>query len=176
MSISIEVAFDPTSIAAVRELWQIVEARSPATTLSDTITQPHVSLALLPDHLAPPPAEIFAEAAARTAPMTAHVAGIDLFPGGEGVVFLAVRTNDALAELHHSVHAALEAEELRSNPLYVGMGWVPHCTLGLGVSPPLARELTQTLRSPASLRMTRLRCVHYGEQEFLWELPLSGRP
>lgn len=176
MSISIEVAFDPISTATVRTLWEAVEARSPETTLSDTITEPHVSLALLPDHLAAPPAEVFAEAAARAEPMTADVTGIEDFTGGEGVIFLAVLTNDTLAELHHSVHASLEAEELRSNPLYVGMAWVPHCTLGLGVSPPLARELARSLQPPASLRMTRLRCVHYGEQALLWELPLTGQP
>ena len=176
MSISIEVAFDPASTAAVRELWRAVEARCPESGLSDTVTDPHVSLALLPDHVEAPTADAFAESAARTEPMTVDVTGLSTFPGGEGVLFLRVRTCDALAELHASVHTVLEAEALRSNPVYVGMAWVPHCTLGLGLAPPLARELAGSLEPPSRLRLTRLRAVHYGEQALLWELPLAGRP
>lgn len=58
-------------------------------------------------------------------------ASLGIFPGDEGVLFLAPVVTARMIAVNDAVHTALQQGELPTWPHYWPGRWIPHCTLAL---------------------------------------------
>lgn len=135
MGLAVELRFDAGAERAVRGVWEAVRAATGSGLLFDLETRPHVSLAADPEGVRGPLDGALARF--RAAPIPFALASAGMFPGDEGVVFLAPVVDEPLLRMHRAWHSLAPGGLAH----YAPGAWVPHCTVGLrlpDVAPALA--------------------------------------
>ena len=133
MAFAVELHFDAEADARVRGLWRRLAELGLPSLEGHGEVRPHLSLALFED-LEPAKFSPLLDAFAReTAPVELWLSAAAIFPGDEGVVYLAPSVGTELAACHADFHARIEAAGLESHAYYRPGRWVPHCTVGQGV-------------------------------------------
>ncbi|MBR7834765.1 2'-5' RNA ligase family protein [Actinospica durhamensis] len=163
MTVSVEMFFDPAGDAAVRGLWDRLEAaglRSLATTTHHE-HHPHVTLTVAE--------RITVNDAARR--VLAGLLGTELdlpvlgaFPGERSVLFLGATRTPALAAAQRDLYTALGDAIAGAWELYLPEHWVPHCTLAMALDTgELQRAFGALHPHPArTLRVARINLVDVG--------------
>ncbi len=132
MAHALELFFDPTTEAAIKNLWaQLEAARLPSlATRTHRRHRPHVTL-VVADRIETSQLED-----ARDRLAAAHL-DITLYSPAvfqhSGVLYLSVVPTMALLRLHQEVHAALRDSLVAPWGTYSVDAWVPHCTLAQGL-------------------------------------------
>jgi hypothetical protein len=176
MALVIELSLDGCAAKAVRRVWDRVHEVTGSSALKSTGAWPHVTLA------------IYDEATAGEIPLRAAIEGFDLpptrflldgagvFPGAEGVAFLAPVADEALLRAQRRWHAAVPG----SDPLYLPGAWVPHCTVGIGLDEQQLQAAVATARGLLPVRgrfekIALVRCERRapGPVQRLLERPLA---
>ncbi len=160
MTVSVEMFFDPAGDAAVRALWDRLEAAGlhSQATATHRDHHPHVTLTVAE--------RITVNDAARR--VLAGLVGTALelpvlgaFPGPASVLFLGVAKSPALAAAHQALYTALGEDLAQPWELYLPEHWVPHCTLAMSLDTgELQRALGALHPHPArTLRVARINLV-----------------
>ncbi|OAB57686.1 hypothetical protein AY600_07100 [Phormidium willei BDU 130791] len=143
---AIELYFDEVASQKVRQLWSQVGAI--ASSMAKRVhSQPHLSLAVLPNadlQLLP---SVLAEVAAHHSSFEIQFSSLGLFSTGGGVVFLAPVVTTQLLELHQTVHRQLHKIGSDAVAYYRPEAWVPHCTLARELSPPEVLRAVEVVRN-----------------------------
>jgi 2'-5' RNA ligase len=128
MTQALELFFDPTTEAALKDLWgRLEKAGVPSlATRTHRRHRPHVSLSVA-EHIKPHRLQGARERLATTH-LDVTLYSPAVFPR-RGVLYLGVVPTLSLLRLHEDVHAALHDSMVAPRDLYSVGAWVPHCTL-----------------------------------------------
>jgi 2'-5' RNA ligase len=152
MSFAVELYFDPSAEAAVRELWKSVADAGVSTALLDGIQRPHITLGVC-DELVASFKNDLARYARGLKQIEVTLSHVGCFTGAEGVVFLAPTVTRQLLELHAHFHRFFDEHASKKWPYYLPGAWVPHCTLAFRLTPAQIVQAVQ-IASHAKLPLT----------------------
>ncbi|MCB0335556.1 MAG: 2'-5' RNA ligase family protein [Bdellovibrionales bacterium] len=129
MPFSVELYFDQTSEA---QLNAVAEAVGPKFHLEGSL--PHISLAVFEtvDHTKFK--ERLSDFAKNLEPFEIHIASVGTFPGDEGVVFFAPVVDLKLLTTHSTFHQEFNDLLSQKWAYYEPGRWVPHISIGYGLS------------------------------------------
>jgi 2'-5' RNA ligase len=146
MPYAIELYFDPDAERAIREFRQSLIGLGIPATLDQPGGRPHISLALVAELNADQMSAALRDFSQTVDSFPITLAGINSFPGNEGVIFLAPAVTQPLLTTHARFHQLLAGEHLTSNGYYVPAQWTPHCTVAYGVAPNLIPPIVERAR------------------------------
>jgi 2'-5' RNA ligase len=134
MAQALELLFDPSTEAAIKDLWARLETAGVPSLASRTHRRhrPHISLSVAEQIKTDQLQGACERLAATHLDVTLYSPAV--FPR-RGVLYLTVVPTPALLRLHDQVHAALRHSMVSPRELYAVGAWIPHCTL--------AQELTR---------------------------------
>ena len=145
MVVAIEVYFDPASEQLLCALQDALAANGVPAIPAHTDARPHVSLAVLSDASPDPFIPVAQTFAQEVHPFTLTLSHVGVFPGTEGVVFLAPTLTERLATLHRAFHQRLEQVNRPAHPYYRPDQWVPHCTIASNLIPSQIASAVQVI-------------------------------
>jgi len=131
---AVEMYLDSAAEDRVRAVWHSLQAAGLDSTMIDVGARPHLSLVVLDQAETESLCTLVQEFAASAVGLSSEFAGVGTFPGEEGVVFLAPVVRRELLILHRDFHRRLEPLGMKSHEYYRPERWVPHCTVGMGLS------------------------------------------
>jgi 2'-5' RNA ligase len=128
MAYALELLFDSTTEAAIKDLWARLETAGVPTLASRTYRRhrPHVSLSVAKRIETQQLDGVRERLAATHLDITLYSPAV--FPR-PGVLYLSVVPTLALLRLHEEIHAALRDGIVAPRDGYAVGAWVPHCTL-----------------------------------------------
>ncbi len=179
MAFGIELFFDLPTEKFLRKLGRRLEDKGVPSLFSISGGEPHVALAVFEKGNLPAIKESIKKLAARFSPFELRLSSAGSFPGREGVLFLAPVVTFSLLEIHRRVHEFLGKSAAGSRDYYKPSWWVPHCTLGLKLSPAqLAKGFSHVKKTKFGKvgRYTRLGLVEVIEGRSLRIRPLFTIP
>jgi 2'-5' RNA ligase len=134
MAQALELLFDPSTEAAIKDLWARLETAGVPSLASRTHRRhrPHISLSVAEQIKTDQLQGACERLAATHLDLTLYSPAV--FPR-RGVLYLTVVPTLALLRLHDQVHAVLRHSMVSPRELYAVGAWIPHCTL--------AQELTR---------------------------------
>jgi hypothetical protein len=127
MTYSLEINFDATTEATIRECWEALATAGISRSMLDADATPHVTLSMTDEadlERFIPWLEGFA---AEVGPFALFFQAIGCFPS-TGVLFFAPTVTQALLTLHRDFHAGQPPGWQPKNSYYLPERWVPHCT------------------------------------------------
>jgi 2'-5' RNA ligase len=131
MSYPVVTYFDPATEARLTALRASLPPPASDEAREALQVRPHVSLAGWEELDVDPFTAALQTFAARTAPLDVHLGAVGIFPGDQGVVFIAPRVTTGLLKLHAEFHAHLGAFGSGPNPYCTLDTWIPHSTVAM---------------------------------------------
>jgi 2'-5' RNA ligase len=161
MPYAVEMYFDDTSTARIREMWNRL-AGIGLSSMVDCGARPHVSLAVCEQLDLHGASAILDAFSAGVPAFDISLASFGMFPGAEYVVFLAPKVTAQMLEWQARFHEVIPTAAGSMWAHYTPPQWMPHCTLATRV--PLERVGTamESLRDfelPIPCRVTSLGIV-----------------
>ena len=130
---AVELYFDAGAERSLRELIDRLPVRG-IRSRRPGAARPHVSLAVFDRVDTERLSEALGEFARECLPVRLHLGSIGVFPGDEGVVFLAPVVTGELLRLHAAVHRMAPVVAGTRREYYLPGRWVPHCTIAEGLA------------------------------------------
>ncbi len=127
--------FDPDTELRLKLLWQRLADEGISSAMVSSDLRPHLSLAGVEGVDCAELRHELAAFAQQTPPLHISLAAVGIFPGEEGVVYIAPVVTSGLLALHQRFHARLEELGYRTIPHYRPGVWVPHCTVAIQLPP-----------------------------------------
>ena len=150
MPFAVELRFDAQAEERICDAWKAIHEAGIGPSLLDAGYRPHVSLGVC-NHLEPNAfAEVLSTFAASVAPFSLLLSSVGIFPGAQGVIFLGVTVTEHLLDVHAAFHKIFKKHAQEQSEYYAVEKWVPHCTLGFGLSERQIAEAVLTCRSVPS--------------------------
>jgi 2'-5' RNA ligase len=176
MPFAIELLFDSRTDKAVRKLGRLLENKKIPTILSAPGASPHLTLAVFDKLKQKRMIPLLDKLARRFNPIPFALASLGNFPGKERALFLAPVVTPDLLKLHQSLHLSMKGLIQGELAYYFPGRWVPHCTLGMGLT---LGELNQGFDYLQKLpyaqkgRYTRLALAEYHPVKEIYSVPLA---
>lgn len=126
--------FDAATDRAIRSLWQAIADAGLPSKMLNLDYLPHLSLMLCEDMAMDGVRRVLPGFLACHAPIELTFPALGVFPGEEGVIYLAPTVSRELLDFHARLWELLEPFATRPNPLYRPGVWVPHVTIDLAVN------------------------------------------
>jgi hypothetical protein len=146
---AVELYFDPVRTEKIKSLWDAIRLQCGG---REGGVNPHITLALIENEKPERLRALTAEFARRSHGQSITLSAIGIFPTAEGAIYLAPVVTSELLELHRAFHVELGANGLTSHRYYRPGNWIPHCTVGIGLSSQaLACAVDLCVRSEAFL-------------------------
>jgi 2'-5' RNA ligase len=155
MSFAVEMYFDESTEAAVRNLWKAVADAGLSTAVLDGVQRPHVTLGVC-DELSANFKNALALFARELKPIDLVLSHVGCFTATEGVVFLAPTVTRPLLDLHTHFHRFFDEHAAKKWAYYLPGAWVPHCTVAFRLTPeqiPKTLQIAATLALPVSCQV-----------------------
>ena len=134
MPFVVELYFDPSTEASIRDVWKAIDDAGISDSMPKGGYRPHVSLGVC-DHLETDSlAQELSTFAASITPFRLSFPNIGIFSTSEGVVYLGVTVTEQLLNLHTAFHKVFKKHAEEQREYYTVGRWVPHCTLAFGLS------------------------------------------
>lgn len=132
MNIAVELFFDSQSETAIRQMWIKLSTANISNFMKDMNSTPHISLAVY-DCIDVTRLKIrLSEFAINHIPLSLKFSAIGMFPGDEGVLFLAPAVTEDLLAMHRNYHQVTADWSDLVWPHYRPDGsWFPHCTIAM---------------------------------------------
>ncbi len=176
MPFAIELLFDAKTDRAVRRLGHLLEHKKIPTILSARGASPHVTLAVFDQFNQGRLLPRMARLARRFNPIPFDLASLGNFPGKERALFLAPVVTPNLLKLHNLLHISLKGLMKGALSYYIPGRWVPHCTLGMGLTPKeLNRAFDFLQKVPYAQKglYNRLALAEYHPVKEIYSVPLA---
>jgi 2'-5' RNA ligase len=173
MPYAVSLCLDDAAARRVEAMWRILAERGLSDHMRRLSYRPHVTLGLWDELDVAAATPRLAAFAASFGPIDCDFAALASFPGPAGVLWAVPVTTEALLAAHSGLHEALG---VAPEPHYQAGRWVPHCTLGMQLSPQEAGAALEALSAewePFRARLDRLDLVHFNPVEILWEQRLA---
>ncbi|MHB1318440.1 MAG: 2'-5' RNA ligase family protein [Anaerolineae bacterium] len=144
--------------------------------------RPHLTLAILPglgraaSGTQVLPDSLRAWCAARP-PLALGIAAVGTFPTVEGVVYLAPVVTAALLDMNRDLQAMLDSLGLTGYEAYRSDHWVPHVTIGIGLSPEAVAGAVRLAREADVFHtaiLTQVALVEFPPMRVVCNYPLGG--
>lgn len=174
MAIAVEMFFDHESDWAVRDLWQSLAGVN--SSMDEMNYTPHISLAVY-DDIDLAALEGILASLSRCLPLSLKLSATGLFPGQEGVLFLAPAPTEQLLDLHREYHSLAGNWAKSLWPHYRSGLWYPHCTLAVGLKDgevSLALNLVRQDFAGLEIKVQSLAAVLYPAAKVLFKFPVSS--
>lgn len=137
--------FDVETDAAIRGLWDEIAAAGLPSNMLQLNYPPHLSLLLCEDIDMIGVRRVLPEFLATQPPLPLTFPALGVFPGEEGVIYLAPTVSQAMLDFHTRLWALLEPFAIQASPLYRPGVWVPHVTLDLDINLAEAAAVIEVL-------------------------------
>ena len=178
MSQAVELVLDEAAADDVRRCWHALAKAGLAPYMSESGSQPHITLCIF-DSLERDPTEVLLQSrAATTPPISIELVSFGIFPGEDPVLFLEPVVTKELLQLQQELHTALTAFSEGPWRHYIPGNWVPHCTVALEFPPALLGNVIETCIStalPIDGHADALALVDFPPLNYLRKFPLRGR-
>jgi len=171
MPFAVEMFFDERADKLVRDVWADLANAGVNSFMIDGNYRPHVSLGVLGQYSTPWfENELCSFAAShRSFPIKFDCLGI--FPRPEGVVYFGAVVTEQLLSVHREFHNRFAALMAKVGSYYLPGNWVPHCTLGCGLSLdaiPTAVGVCSRAMLPIAAQVAEISLVEFpGHREVL---------
>jgi len=162
MPYALQLYFDPSTDATVRQLWRRFEGAGIAGHLVETANRPHLTLVIYDDLDVVTAERELLLFVPTLAPFPVTFAHVGVFTQPSPVVFLAPVVTIDLLDLHQVTHERFAGFGTGPHPFYLPRRWTPHCTIALHVDRqtlPLSMEVTQEISLPMTGTVTELGIV-----------------
>ena len=134
MPFVVELYFDPSTEASIRDAWKAIDEAGISASMLDGGYRPHVSLGVC-NHLETDLlAQELSTFATNVTPFRLSFPNIGIFSTSEGVVFLGVTVTEELLSVHAAFHKIFKKYAEDQREYYTVGQWMPHCTLAFGLS------------------------------------------
>lgn len=169
MTCGAALILDAAAEAGIRAVWQAAAQAGISSYMLEQAMPPHVTLIGGETLDMAGLREALRRLAAVTLPLAVDFHSLGVFPGAEGVVFLAPNPTRALLDLQAGVWQALSPFMTGVPDIYRPGLWTPHVTLGLGLASGQVSAMINLLSRRPSLsfnpvpRAARLTGVVFGE-------------
>jgi 2'-5' RNA ligase len=176
MPFAIELLFDPKTDKSVRRIGERLEKIRIPTILSGEGASPHVTLAVFDKYSRNRIPPLLNHLARRFSPIPFSFSSLGSFPGAERALFLSPVMTPELLKLHSQLHGSIKHLTKGALSYYKPGSWVPHCTLGLGLSKAdLTKAFNFLQKTPYSLRglYNRLALAEYHPVKEIYSVPLA---
>lgn len=139
--------FDRESEAAMREVWRVVARAGGSNTMLGLDYPPHLTLLMAERLDFERTRGGFMHLAAATRPLEIALSGLGIFPGQSGVLYLAPVVTRELLDLHACYYSLVSQYADPPTEYYRTETWVPHITVGYGLTPEAIGAAVQALMS-----------------------------
>ena len=178
MPFAVVLFFDPRANAAVREIGKKMEDHDIPFALNRVGADPHISLAGFKERKGRQLRDLLKKIAGKETFLPFRFSKAGVFRKA-GVLFLNPGRADGLLKIHADLHRRLRGLVRGTNPHYSPKNWVPHCTLGMGLSPNQLRKalkIVGTRRRPIRGVCRRIALVKYYPVKNLFSFKLQVSP
>lgn len=151
MTCGAALQFDAQTDAAIRSAWQAIAAAGLPSRMPELNYPPHLSLLLCEDLDLAAVRRALPAWIASQPPLRVDFPALGIFPGEEGVIYLAPTVSHALLDFHAGLWALLEPLTRNPSPLYRPGIWVPHVTLDLELTRAQTGAVVEALNSAGCL-------------------------
>jgi 2'-5' RNA ligase len=175
MSYPVVIYFDPATEARLTALRASLPPLASDEAREALQVRPHVTLAGWEELDVDPFVAGLQTFAARTGPVSVHLGAVGIFPGDEGVVFIAPRVTAGLLQLHAGFHARLGAFGSGPNAYCTLDTWIPHSTVAMYLTDAELRAVVQACRSSdvfGPARLVEIALLEYPPVRQLCAFPL----
>ena len=163
MPIAVELLFDETLEAAVRDIWVALDEAGVSTALR-LPSAPHVSLVGGETSDLSDLATLTQEWSSRAKSIKISLSHLGRFPATE-VAFLGVTPSSLLLDMHEDFHSMVMTPPAHESWDYYQPGvWVPHCTVAQPLPDPEFAEVLKIVtgdRLPIAGNLERVQVVHW---------------
>ncbi len=176
MPFAIELLFDSKTDQSVRKIGKLLEKNKIPTILSGEGASPHVTLAVFDKYSRNKIPPLLNHLARQFNPIPFSFSSLGTFPGAERPLFLSPVMTSDLLKLHAHLHRSIKHLMRGALSHYLPGNWVPHCTLGLGLSKEdLMRAFTFVQKTPYDFRglYKRLALAEYHPVKEIYSVPLA---
>lgn len=141
-SFGFALLLDPFTEETVRSIWTDLEREGITSSLPAIVCAlPHLTLCICEDV---DPAGVALELqhfAAEVQPFQISFSALGAFPAAGGTaVFLQPTITEGLLLTHRQFHQRLQSTLIGISPYYQAGQWTPHCSLGIGLPEPVAKQ------------------------------------
>ena len=134
MPFVVELYFNPSTEACIRDVWEAIDDAGISDSMPKGGYRPHVSLGVC-DYLETNSlAQELTTFAASVAPFRLSFPNIGIFSTSGGVVYLGATVTEQLLNVHTKFHKIFKKYAKEQREYYTVGRWVPHCTLAFGLS------------------------------------------
>ena len=134
MPFVVELYFDPSTEARIRDAWKAIDEAGISDSMLKGGYRPHISLGVC-DHLETDSlVQELTTFGVSVAPFRLSFPNIGIFSTSEGVVYLGAAVTTQLLNLHTTFHEIFKKYAKEQREYYTVGQWVPHCTLAFGLS------------------------------------------
>ena len=147
MPFAVELFFDTQAEKQICDAWKAIQKAGISSPLLDAGYRPHVSLGVCNCIESSAFEAELSTFAASVAPFSLLLSSVGIFPGAQGVIFLGVTVTEHLLDVHAAFHKIFKKHAQEQSEYYAVEKWVPHCTLGFGLSERQIAEAVLTCRS-----------------------------
>lgn len=157
MTCGAALLFDSQTDAAIRAAWKTIAgngataAAPPPSRMLALDYPPHLSLLICEKLDLPGTRAALLDWLAAQPPLVVDFPALGIFPGDEGVIYLAPTVSRALLDFHAGLWALLAPYIQGPAPLYRPGVWVPHVTLDLELTPTQAAAAIEALNRAGCL-------------------------
>lgn len=150
MDTAVELFFDASGDQAVRKIWRKLSAAGINSFMEDMGSTPHLSMAVYNEVDTDLLGSKLAFLAQDFPPLSLRLSAVGMFPGREGVLFLAPAVTQELLDLHCRYHSLASDWSDLVWPYYRPGVWFPHCTLAMALKESDLAQALQLVRADFS--------------------------
>lgn len=178
MPYAVELFFDADLDHRVRQVCKVVSDRighPDSMTLKGS--RPHLALAVFDDTQMDRTLAVVQDLAKTLKAFEIQLNSVGTFPGAEGVLFLAPRSDQALTEAHDRCQGELQGLVQGMWDHYLVGNFVFHCTLTMGLAPVALEKAVAVAREislPLMGRVVAVGLVKFPDVTFLGDFRLVG--
>jgi 2'-5' RNA ligase len=171
MPFAVEMFFDDDANEVVRGVWADLAQANITTLMIDGAYRPHVSLSVFESYSSPGFQDQLRLFAKNLKPFQIKLDCLGIFPRPEGVVYFGAVVTEELLSVHCDFRARFAGLATRARAYYLPGNWIPHCTLGYGLSldaiPSAVRVCSRAMR-PITAKVKEVGLVEFpGHREVL---------
>jgi 2'-5' RNA ligase len=162
MAFAVEMYFDAEADRAVRQIWQDIAEAGLKSFMLEGNYRPHISLSVCQQLDIKGLSQALEKFAKDLPALTISLGSVGIFPGEEGVVFLAATVDQALLKTHTDFYRIFPEYARHLSDYYSPGTWVPHCTLAMYFSvEEMGRALPVIMQAklPIQARLTEIGIV-----------------
>jgi|SRR5579862_123940 len=162
MPFAVEMFFNKNADKLVRDVWVDLARAKITSFMIDGGHRPHVTLGVLEQYSSPTFEHELRVFTTSLKPFSIKLDCLGIFPRPEGVVYFGGVVTEDLLSIHREFQTRFAKLMTGVRPYYLSGNWIPHCTLGYGLSLdaiPAAVKVCLQATLPINAQVTQISLV-----------------